>query len=119
MVASGGVLSEGCGHGGSAVCLGDGQTDAEGVPSQGGRGDALLRRMPPYLTWLISEDPLYVIQYLTLEGQLPVSGPQYPTLEYDLQVSGPNTDEYCSGKFSVIMSEKLTQLMTTDIEKIV
>ena len=23
---------------------------AEGVPSQGGRGDALLRRMPPYLT---------------------------------------------------------------------
>ena len=46
MVASGGVLSEGYGHGGPGVCLGDGQTKAEGVPSQGGRGDALLRRMP-------------------------------------------------------------------------
>ena len=45
MVASGGVLSEGYGHGGPGVCLGDGQTEAEG-----GRGDALLRRMPPYLT---------------------------------------------------------------------
>ena len=31
-------------------CLGDGQTEAEGVLSQDGRGDALLRRMPPYLT---------------------------------------------------------------------
>ena len=39
--ASVGVLSEGYGHGGSVVCLGDGQTEAEGVPSQGGRGDAL------------------------------------------------------------------------------
>ena len=50
MVASGGVLSEGYGHDGPGVCLGDGQTEAEVVPSQGGRGDALLRRMPPYLT---------------------------------------------------------------------
>ena len=50
MVASGGVLSEGYGHGGPGVCLGDGETEAEGVPSQGGRGDALLRRMSPYLT---------------------------------------------------------------------
>ena len=41
---SDGVLSEGYGHGGPGVCLGDGQTEAEGVPSQGGRGDALLRR---------------------------------------------------------------------------
>ena len=32
------------------VCLGDGQTEAEGVPWQGGRGDALLLRMPPYRT---------------------------------------------------------------------
>ena len=30
------------------ACLGDGQTEAEGVPSQGGRGDALLRRMLPH-----------------------------------------------------------------------
>ena len=45
-VASGGILSEGCGHDGPGVCLGDGQTEVEGVPSQGGRGDALLRRMP-------------------------------------------------------------------------
>ena len=37
-------------HGGPGACLGDGQTEAEGVPSRGGRGDALLRRMPPYLT---------------------------------------------------------------------
>ena len=36
--------------GGPGVCLGYGQTEAEGVPSQGGRGDALLRRMPPDLT---------------------------------------------------------------------
>ena len=50
MIASGGVLSEGYGHGGPGVCLGDGQTEAEGVPSQGGRGDALLRRMLPHLT---------------------------------------------------------------------
>ena len=50
MVASGGVLSEGYGHDGPGVCLGDGQTEAEGVPSQGGRGDALLQRMSPYLT---------------------------------------------------------------------
>ena len=50
MVASGGVLSEGYGHGGPGVCLGDGQTEAESVPSQGGRGVALLGRMPPYLT---------------------------------------------------------------------
>ena len=50
MVASGGVLAERYVHGGPGVCLGDGQTEPEGVPSQGGRGDALLRRMPPYLT---------------------------------------------------------------------
>ena len=51
MVSSGGVLSEGYGHGGTGVRLGDGQTEAEGVPSQSGRVDALLRRMPPYLTY--------------------------------------------------------------------
>ena len=67
VVASGGVLSEGNGHGGPGVCLGDsqtessskdmgmvclgdGQTEAEGVPSQGGRGNALLRRMSLHLT---------------------------------------------------------------------
>ena len=48
--ASGGVLSEEYGHDGFGVCLGDGQTEAEGVPSQGGRDDALLRRTPPHLT---------------------------------------------------------------------
>ena len=42
IVASDGV--EGYGHDGPGVCLGDGKTEAEGVPSQGGRGDALLRR---------------------------------------------------------------------------
>ena len=46
MVASGGVLTEGYGHGGPGICLGDGQTEDEGVPSQGGRGDALLRYVP-------------------------------------------------------------------------
>ena len=45
-----GDLSEGYGHDGAGVCLGDGQTEAEGVPSQNGRGDALVRRIPPYLT---------------------------------------------------------------------
>ena len=44
-------LSEGYGHDGPDVCLGDGQTEAEGVSSQGGRGDAPLRRTPPYPTW--------------------------------------------------------------------
>ena len=42
MGASGGVLPEGYGHDGPGVCVGDGQTEDEGVPSQGGRGDALL-----------------------------------------------------------------------------
>ena len=50
MVASGGVLYEGYGHDGPGVCLGDGQTEAEEVPSQGGGDAALLRRMSPYLT---------------------------------------------------------------------
>ena len=50
MVASGGVLSEVYGHDGPGVCLGDGQTEAEGLPSQCGCGDSLLRRTPPYLT---------------------------------------------------------------------
>ena len=65
MVASDGGLSEGYGHEGPGVCqteaflkdtgmagLGDGQTEAEVVPSQSGCGDALLRRMPLYLTYL-------------------------------------------------------------------
>ena len=34
MVASGGVLSEGYGHDGPGACLGDGQTEAEGIPSR-------------------------------------------------------------------------------------
>ena len=38
------------GYGGPGVWLGDGPTEAEGVPLQGGSGVALLRRMPPYLT---------------------------------------------------------------------
>ena len=68
MVASGRVLSEGCGHGGPGVCLGDGQTQADlkdmgltGLASAWAMArrrpreysrkvDALLRRMPPYLT---------------------------------------------------------------------
>ena len=40
-------VSVGYGYGGPGVCLGDGQTEPEGVPSQGGRCDALLRRMSP------------------------------------------------------------------------
>ena len=35
---------------GLASALGDVQTEAEGVPWQGGRGDALLPYMPSYLT---------------------------------------------------------------------
>ena len=31
------------------VRLGDDQTEAEGVPSEGGRGYALLQRMPPFI----------------------------------------------------------------------
>ena len=50
IVASGGVLSERYGYDGPGVCLGDGQMEADGVPSHGGRGDALLRRRPPHLT---------------------------------------------------------------------
>ena len=49
MFASGGVLSEEYLHDESGVCMDNGQTEAEGVPSQGGRGDALHRRMSPYL----------------------------------------------------------------------
>ena len=50
MAASDGVLSERYGHDGPGVCLGDGQTEDQGVPSQGGRRDALLRSMSSYLT---------------------------------------------------------------------
>ena len=52
MIASGGVLSGGYGDGGPGVCLDDGQTEDEEVPSQGGRGDALHRHMPTYLNFL-------------------------------------------------------------------
>ena len=52
-----GGLSEGYGHDGTGVCLGDGQTEANGVPSQGGRGDTLLRRMLPYLTRRVEAGP--------------------------------------------------------------
>ena len=45
-VASGGGLPEGYGHAGPGVCLGDGQTEAQVVPSQGGRGDVLLGPTP-------------------------------------------------------------------------
>ena len=48
--ASGRLLFDDYGHDGPGVCLGDGQTEDEGVPSQGGRGDALLWRMSLYLT---------------------------------------------------------------------
>ena len=51
VVKSSGVLSEGYGRDGPGVCLSDGQTEAEGIPSQGGRGDALLRYTPTHLTW--------------------------------------------------------------------
>ena len=47
------VLSEGYGHDGPGFCLGKGRTEAEGVPSQGGRGDTLLRRKPPNLTYIL------------------------------------------------------------------
>ena len=49
-VVTSGRLSEGYGHDGPSVCLGDGQTEAEGIPSEGGRGDALVRGMFPHLT---------------------------------------------------------------------
>ena len=47
VISTGGCLSEGNGHDEPGVCLGDGKTEAEGVPSQGGGGDALLRRVAP------------------------------------------------------------------------
>ena len=49
MFASVGVLSERYVHDGPGVCLDDGQTEPEVVPSHGRRGDALLRPMPQYL----------------------------------------------------------------------
>ena len=72
MVASGGVLSEGYGHDGPGVCLGDGQTEAEGVPSQGGRGDALLRRIPliPDLTCSALDKNLALCTYTSGEQLL-------------------------------------------------
>ena len=50
MALSGEGLFQGYGHDGPSVCLVDGQTEAGGIPSQGGRGNALLRRMLLYLT---------------------------------------------------------------------
>ena len=55
VVTSGEDLSEGFEHGGPGVCLGDGQTETQEVPSQGGRGDALLRCLPSYLTNLVQQ----------------------------------------------------------------
>ena len=40
------VLSEGYRHWGPGICLGDGQPEAEGIPSPGGSGDTLHLRMP-------------------------------------------------------------------------
>ena len=37
----------------SGVCLGDDQTEPEGVPSQSGRGDAMFRCIPPYLIFVV------------------------------------------------------------------
>ena len=48
MIASCGVLRN-MGITGLTFCLFDGQTEAEGVLSQGGTGDALLRHIPLYL----------------------------------------------------------------------
>ena len=48
VVASGERVSEVYGHDQPSVCRGDGQTEA-GLPSQIGLGDALFRRMLPYL----------------------------------------------------------------------
>ena len=64
MVASGGILSEGHGPG---VCLGDGQTEAGGVASQGGRGDALLLA------------PILVLTYNRADGRF-VSSCEFSTL---------------------------------------
>ena len=77
MILSDGVLSE-YGHrpGGPGVCLGDGQTEAERVPSQSGRGDAVLLRMPPYLTYLTGVmygGPNYLVR-----NPNPHSGRSYP-----------------------------------------
>ena len=35
---------------GPGICLGDGQTEAPGVPAESGRSDALLQSRLPYLT---------------------------------------------------------------------
>ena len=64
MVASGEDLSEGYGHDGPGVCLGDGQTDDEGVPLQGGRGDAGPGYVPTDLNMKYSNYN-YAIMWLT------------------------------------------------------
>ena len=51
MVASDGVISAGYENKGPGVCLGVGETYAEGVPSQGGRGDAQIRRKRRYFIY--------------------------------------------------------------------
>ena len=82
MVASGGVLSEGYGHGGPGVCLGDSQTEAEGrkVPSQSGRGDALLQRMHPNLTSI----SLIGAEYSRLFKRIHSS--EFPHVDFDMQL---------------------------------
>ena len=45
------------------VCLDDGQTEAERTPLQGGSGDAQLRRMPPYLTFVRGSHSTWVSLY--------------------------------------------------------
>ena len=50
MVAAGWWASQRDGDG-SGICLGDGWTEAPGVPAESVSSDTLLRRMLPYLTW--------------------------------------------------------------------
>ena len=51
------------GRGGPGVCPGDGQTEAEGLPSQVGRVDALLRRMPPSDVTLFALKPVLTFSF--------------------------------------------------------
>ena len=62
VVASGGGLSEGHGHDGPCVCLGDGQTEAKRVQSQGERGHVLYKYGYEPIPDLVLVRPVWIIR---------------------------------------------------------
>ena len=114
VVASKERLSEKYVRGGPCVCLGDGQTEAEGVASQGGRGGALHRRKPPQMTWhkrVVSAPFTYIDGHLRQKCQIW----QTPVLErYSITWTSPQQYEHkstCQSSWTSVVSHSYARSM--------